>query len=455
MLVFEKVKQNILNRCVDPKKADVDELLLVDARKQKLQREIEDMRALRNKFAESLKDEKDRTPEKIAEGKRIKESIDLAQKEFAAVQTRWQELMDWMPNILADDVPVGKDENDNLEIFAWTPKEGIFPKEKLGLKNYSKKWMPTFGFKTKDHLGIGEGLGLIDVKQSAKVSGSRFSYLKDDLVLMQYALFDLLSKKITKDFGFHPMVVPLLVKEKVLYGTSHFPEGRNQAYKIENDFVEDKQDLFLVGSSEASLFGYGMDKVFESGDLPYKMWAFTSCFRSEVGSWGKDVRGIKRVHQFDKLEIDCICKPEQTESIFEEMLKINRWFFEALKLPYHQILKCTGDSGYQASYRQVDTEVWLPSQNEFIEVGTDTNATDYQARRLNIKYADGGTKKYVNTVNDTGCPMGRVLISILDNYQNSDGSVDIPDVLQDYVGKKLLTPKNSGLTNSSKSVNML
>ncbi len=170
------------------------------------------------------------------------------------------------------------------------------------------------------------------------------------------------------------------------------------------------------------------------------MWAFTPCFRSEVGSWGKDVKGIKRVHQFDKLEIDCICKPEDAQKIFEEMLGINRWLLETLELPYHQILKCTGDSGYQASHKQVDTEVWLPSIKEFIEVGTDTNATDYQARRLNIKYEDEkGTKKYVYTVNDTGCPMGRMLISILENYQNADGSVTVPEVLQDYVGKKKIS----------------
>ena len=232
------------------------------------------------------------------------------------------------------------------------------------------------------------------------------------------------------------------VKEKVLYGTSHFPEGRDQVYKIENTNVEDKQDLFLVGSSEPPLFAYGMDKIFNEKDLPYKMTAYTSCFRSEVGSWGKDVKGIKRVHQFDKLEIDVICKPNQADAIFEELLEINSWFLQELKLPYHQILKCSGDSGYAASYKQVDTEVWLPSQNEFIEVGTDTNAGNFQARRLNIKFEDEkGKKQLVNTVNDTGCPMGRMLISILDNYQKADGSVEVPQVLRSFVGKDIITPR--------------
>lgn len=438
----EEVKQNILNRRVDPAKADVDKLLLLDARRSKLMTEAEALRAGRNKLAEELKDEKKRTPEKVEEGKKLKEGIDVLEDELETVAAEWQQIMDWIPNMLAPDVPLGKDENDNLEIKAWTPQDGYFPKEKLGLKDFSKKWMPAPDFKLKDHLEIGEALSVIDVKQSAKTSGSRFAYLLDDLVLMEYALFDLLSRKLIKDHGFHPMIVPLLVKERVLYGTSHFPEGRDQVYKIENINVEENQDLFLVGSSEPPLFGFGMDRVFEEKDLPYKMWAFTPCFRSEVGSWGKDVKGIKRVHQFDKLEIDCICKPEQADEIFEEMLRINRWLLESLKLPYHQILKCSADSGYQASRKQVDTEVWLPSQKEFIEVGTDTNATDYQARRLNIKYDDGKNgNKLVSTVNDTGCPMGRMLISILDNYQNANGTVTVPEVLQKYLGKKLISPK--------------
>lgn len=440
----DKVKQNILNRKVNPTVADVDKLLLLDTRKTELQLEVERLRNLRNVLADDLKDAKKRTPDKIEEGKKLKDGVDVLEKELAEVATQWQKIMDWVPNILAEDVPVGKTEDDNLEIIAWTPKDGYFKEKQLGLKDFSKKWMPTFDFVAKDHLELGINLGIIDVEQSAKTSGSRFAYLKDDIVLMEYALFDLLSKKIMKDHGFHPMIVPLLVKERVLYGSSHFPEGKDQVYKIENEFVEENQDLFLVGSSEPPLFGYGMDKTFSAKELPYKMWAFTPCFRSEVGSWGKDVKGIKRVHQFDKLEIDCICKPEDAQKVFDGLLGINRWLLETLKLPYHQILKCTGDSGYQASYKQVDTEVWLPSIKEFIEVGTDTNATDYQARRLNIKYDDGtGNKKYVNTVNDTGCPMGRMLISILDNYQNADGTVDVPEVLQDYVGKKVITSKKA------------
>jgi len=189
----EEVKQNILNRKVDPAKADVGRLLLLDDQKAKLNYEIEQTRATRNKLAEELKDAKLRTSEKIEEGKKIREGISILEKELVGVEKEWQALMDWMPNMLANDVPVGKGEDDNLEIKAWTVKDGYFKQNQLGLKDYSKKWMPVFDFKPKDHLEIGVNLGLIDVEQSAKTSGSRFAYLKDDLVVMQYALFDLLN----------------------------------------------------------------------------------------------------------------------------------------------------------------------------------------------------------------------------------------------------------------------
>lgn len=436
----EKVKQNIINRKVDSAKADVDKLLLLDARKTQLEKEIDKLREERNKLAEELKDAAKRTPEKIETGKKLKDGIEVLETELKQVVTDWQEIMDWIPNVLASDVPVGKGEDDNLEIKAWTPEDGYFPKEKLGLKDFSKKWMPKHKFAGKQHWELGESLDLIDLDQSAKTSGSRFYYLKNDLVLLQYALFDFLLKKLVRDYKFHPMVVPLLVKERVLYGSTHFPEGRDQVYKIEKDFVEEGQDLFIVGSSEPSLFGYWMDKVIPEDQLPYRMCATTPCFRSEVGSWGKDVRGIKRVHQFEKLEIDVVCTPDQSEQIFAELLEINEWLYQSLKLPYHQILKCTGDSGYQASYKQIDNEVWLQTQEEFIEVGTDTNARDFQARRLNIRVQlKDGTRVLAHTVNDTGITNTRPLIAIMENYQTPDGDIMIPDVLQEYMGKKLIT----------------
>ena len=435
----EKVKQNILNRKADPKKADVDKLLLLDARKTKLQREIEDMRAARNKFADEMKNEKSRTSERIEEGRKIKETIDIAETEFAEVEKQWQEIMDWMPNLLSSYTPVGLDENDNIEVKAWSPQEKYFRKDQLGVKDFSKQWMPTHSFVGADHVELGKKLDIIDVEQSGLISGSRFYYLKNEAALIQFAIFELLKKKLLEE-GFTPMVVPLLVKSRTLYGTSHFPGDADQVYKIENQNVEEGSELYLVGSSEPPLFAYYMDKTLNYKDLPQKFFAVTSCFRSEVGSWGKDVRGIKRVHQFDKLEMDALTTVEGSAKMQEYLLSINEWILQQLGLPYHVISMCSGDAGYFATYKKYDFEVWLPVQKTFIEMGSNTDAWEFQARRFNTKYVDEkGEKQFVHNVNDTGITGQRTVIAILENYQNSDGSVTVPKVLQEYVGKKIIT----------------
>lgn len=437
----EQVKQNILNRRVDPAKADVDKLLLLDARRVQLEQEIEKVRAARNTLAQKLEDPKKRTAEMVEEGKKLKDGLKVLEDELGPVQEDWQEIMDWIPNMLAPDVPLGKDENDDLEIKAWTSQGGYFSKDKLGLKDVSKKWMPSHDFPGKDHVDLGRELDIIDLEQSALVSGSRFYYLKNEAALIQYAIFELLKGKLLKE-GFTPMIVPLLVKDKTLYGTSHFPGDADQVYKIENEYIEEKNNLYLVGSSEPSLFAYYMNKTLAEKDLPQKFFAVTSCFRSEVGSWGKDVRGIKRVHQFDKLEMDALTTPEKSQEMMDYLLSINEWILQQLGLPYHVILMCSGDAGYFATYKKYDFEVWLPVQKTFVEMGSDTDAWDFQARRFNTRYLDkNGDKKFVHNVNDTGITGPRTIMAILENYQNKDGSVTVPEVLRDYVGKKVITPK--------------
>lgn len=434
----QAVKQNILNRRVDPKKADVDRLLDLDSQRSKLFVRIQDIRAKRNQLNEDLKEAKSRTPEKMAEGKKIREQLENLEKDLAGVERQWQEIMDWIPNMLAPDVPVGKDENDDPEVKAWTPKDGYLSNDKLGLKDFSKKWMPVHDFSGLHHADLGKKLDIIDTDQSALVSGSRFYYLKNDAVLLQWAVFDLLKNKLLQE-GFTPMIVPLLVKNRVLYGSSHFPGDADQVYKLESKYIEENQDLYLVGSSEPPLFAYYMDKTLKEPDLPQKFFAITSCFRSEVGSWGKDVRGIKRVHQFDKLEMDTLTVPEKSGEMQQYLLSLNEWLLQELKIPYHVILMCSGDAGYYATYKKYDFEVWLPVQKEFMEMGSNTDAADFQARRYNTKLVDQkGDKRYVHNVNDTGIT-ARVIIAILENYQNSDGSVTVPDVLRPYMGKDKIT----------------
>jgi len=197
-----------------------------------------------------------------------------------------------------------------------------------------------------------------------------------------------------------------------------------------------------VGSSEPSNFSYFMDRTLQEVELPVKIFAFTTCFRSEAGSWGKDVRGIKRLHQFDKMEMNAVCAPDQSEDIYQEFGQINEWLLQELQLPYRMVDKCGGDAGYLASHRQRDGEVWMPGTGAYMEVMTDTNTTDYQARRMNIRYRPkgGGSLQFCHTVNDTGCAMGRMIIAIMENYQQADGSIRIPDALRSVVGKDQLTP---------------
>lgn len=437
----DKVKEIVKNKGTDATKANVDRWLELDTKRSELLKQTEEINRRRNQIAAQLATN-DRTPEMIAEGKELKEKEQALRAELEKVEIEWNETALWFPNIPFDDIAIGKDDLDNPEIYAWRPDTGELPKENLGKGYDAAKYMPgrllyaDKDFEPKHHIDILTSLGLVDMAQGAKVAGTRFAYLMGDLVRLQKAVHDFMFEHLLTK-GFVMMRPPLLVKERVLIGTSHFPEGRDQVYEIKTDYLEEQNELFLVGSSEPSNFAYGIDRTFKKEELPLKMVALTPCFRSEVGSWGKDVRGIKRVHQFDKLEMDVICAADQSDTIYDELLEVNKWLLQELKLPFHIVEKCTGDSGYAASARQADPEVWLCGQKEFMEVGTDTNATDFQARRMNMYYIDEGEKKLCHTVNDTGVP-DRILIAIVDNYQQSDGTILIPEVLQPKIGKQYM-----------------
>jgi seryl-tRNA synthetase len=438
----DRLKEIIKNKGTNPDKANVDRWLELDALRTDLAKQLEEVNRRRNEIADTMSGG-NVTEELRAEGKALKQKEQEYRTELDRVERERDAIGTWFPNIPFDDITIGRDDKDNPEIFAWRPDTGEIAKDKLGIGYDAAKYMPEKllhadkEFAPKHHMDIVTDLKLADFAQGAKASGTRFVYLMGDLVRLQRAVHEyMLAKLLNQGFTlFHP---PLLVKEQVLYGTSHFPEGRDQVYEVKSDFLEEKEPLFLVGSSEPSNFAYGMDRVFKAEELPLKMVAITPCFRSEVGSWGKDVKGLKRIHQFEKLEMDIICKRDESDDIYNELLNINHWLLQTLKIPYHVVEKCTGDSGYAAAARQADPEAWLTGQQEFMEVGTDTNATDFQARRFNMFYIDkDGEKKLCHTVNDTGAP-DRILIAIIDNYQQSDGTVLIPEVLQAYMGKKFI-----------------
>ncbi len=440
----QKVKDVIKSGRGDAKKADVDAWLKLDQERNNLILKIEEVNQRRNELAK-VGGKGD--VEKIRqEGRQAKEDAQKLEKELVLVTAKWQAVLDWMPNMPVTPFPEGKSEEDNIVLKLWVPGKGYI-KEAEGKKarGETEQYMSEKPLHAKDkdfipkhHLDIGENLDVIDVAQSAKSSGSRFSYLKGDIVLLQYGLQQLLFNELIKR-GYTPFMPPLLVRERVLYGTSHFPEGKDQVYAIQTENVEELNQLYLVGSSEPSNFAYFMDRILDEKDLPFKLFAYTTAFRSEAGSWGKDVKGIKRVHQFDKIEMNAVTATEQSGDIFQEFLSINEWLLQSLELPYQLVVKCAGDAGYLASAQQVDPEVWLPGENQFLEVMTDTNTTDYQARRLNIRYKNKENKlQFAHTVNDTGCAMGRMLISILANYQQKDGSVQVPKVLSKLISLKVL-----------------
>lgn len=443
----DRLKKIIRLRKVDEARANVDRWLDLDQKRRELQTEIDGLNSEKKKVAALGKTDPEAARSK---GQELRQRLRNLDNELSSVLREWTGYMDWFPNWTDPDMPEGTSEADNVEECAWIPTEGYLDPSRLGKGTHSAQWMPQTPlhsggarFKPLHYTELGERLGGVDTLQGGKVSGSRFAYLLGDIAVLQIAIERLLSDELLGR-GYQPMIPPLLVRERSLWGTSHFPEGRDQVYEIKTDNVEEPLPLFLVGSSEPTNFSYFMERILEEERLPIKVFASTPCFRSEAGSWGKDVKGIKRVHQFDKIEMNSVCTPKQSADVYEEFRQINEWLMQQLELPYRIIDKCTGDAGYLASHRQRDVEVWMSGSQEFMEVMTDTNTTDYQSRRLNIRYrGTDGNLRYCHTVNDTGCAMGRMLIAILDNYQQEDGSVRVPKALQAIVGTDTLRPSSS------------
>jgi seryl-tRNA synthetase len=426
----ELVKNSIKNKGI--KNFDFDKLVLLDKQRLSLLKEVEDLRSKRNSLSDEIsKATSDERTKLLTQATEIKENLRIIELKQNEIEKEFMDLFLQVPNILSEKMPIGFSESENVILRAWSKKTGIV--ENISLEDVS--FIDRKEIAYLDHLDLGKRHDMIDVEKSAEVSGSRFCYLKNEAVLLQDAISFLIKKKLQLK-GFMPIIPPILVKEKALYGTSHFPEGIDQVYKIENKNIEEGQDLYLVGSSEPTNFAYFSNTTHEEKDLPKKFYAQTPCFRSEVGSWGRDVRGIKRVHQFDKLEMNAIATPETAEFIFNEFLEINEWLLQSLELPYRVVVKCTGDSGYNATHFQYDLEVYRNATNEWMEVMTNTNTTDFQARRLNIKYKTSEGTKFAYTLNDTGVAFGRIILALIEHHQDSQGNIMIPEALRDYLGRE-------------------
>jgi seryl-tRNA synthetase len=333
--------------------------------------------------------------------------------EVSLLEKRRLEIIFQLPNLPLPEVPIGENEAANKVI------------KEVGEK-------PVFDFEVKDYLTLGENLDLIDVKRAAKVSGSRFGYLKNEAVLLEFGLVQLALDVLTKE-GFIPVVPPVLINKKMMEAMGYLDqkEDREEAYFFEKD------QLYLVGTSEQSLGPMHADETFMENELPKRYVAFSSCFRREAGSYGKDTKGILRVHQFDKLEMFSFCHPDKSREEHKFFLSLQERLMQLLKIPYRVVEICTGDLGNTAAAKY-DIEAWLPSYNQYRETHSTSNVTDFQARRLNIKFKSKklNTKFYVHTLNGTAFAIGRTIIAIIENYQTKNGTIIVPEALRSYVGKK-------------------
>lgn len=417
---------------------DIEALLKVDNERRKILAKIEQLRSKRKEIARSGEKGKP-TEEQINEGKQIKEELAELEERQGLIEEEFMEIMVKVPTIPSEDTPVGKSDADNVEISKWGDEYKLSPKKGTAMDE---------NFKIRDHIQIGEDLDLIDLKRGVKVAGYRGYYLKNEAASLQLALMLLsLEKLISK--GFMPIIPPTLVKEFALFGSGYFsgkkynPE-KDEIYKIANEEVEvdgkkNKENKFLVGTAEPSLLAYYSGEVLEEKDLPLRLCGFSQCYRSEIGSYGKDTKGMYRVHEFMKVEMVAIAPADikKSEEIHQEMVGISEELYRDLKLPYRKVQICTGDMG-AGKYKMYDLEAWFPSRNAYGETGSASNFLDWQARRLNVSYKNAeGDKKFVYMLNNTALASARTLIAILENNQQPDGSVIIPEVLIKYMPGKI------------------
>lgn len=381
------------------KSVDIDGLLKFDDERKSALVEVEKLRADRNKAADAKDHEK---------GKIIKEALKKAEEKLNAVQEALYAVMVTLDNIVHDSVPSADEGTQTIDTWG-KPRE--------------------FDFKVKDHLELGEALDLIDVERATKMSGARFAILKNEAVDLQFALvnwiFDKLSGK-----GFKKMLPPVLVREQAMFGTGFFPAEKSEVYKTDQD------DLYLVGTAEVPLASYHAGEKIDVSKAPIKYAGFSSSFRREAGSYGKDSYGLIRVHQFDKVEMFVYCDPQMSWEEFESLAEISKEIFQELNLPYQQVAINAGELG-APNAKKYDFEIWMPHY-EYRELASCSHDTDFQARRLNIKTKDG---KYVHTLNNTAIAIGRTIAAILENYQQADGSVKMPEVLHKYLDFKEIRPR--------------
>ena len=405
---IEVLKSNISRRNL---KIDLNQLISLNEERKSLRFDAEQKRSQQKELGKQIaiadESEKDELLSKATElsneVKSLFEQVDKKDEEFLNLWVK-------IPNLISDTSPDGKSDKDNLEI------------KKVG----NVKDMPS----PKDHLEIASKLNLIDVEKASEVSGSRFAYLFGDLVKIEFNLVSWALNKLSEK-GFIPTVPPVLVRENALYGTGFFPDDAEQVYEVPND------DLYLVGTSEVPLAALHSNEIINMEELPLRYAGFSTCFRREAGTYGKDTTGIFRVHQFDKVEMFSFCDPQKSEEEHEFILSVEEELLQSLEIPYRVVDVCAGDLGASAA-KKFDIEAWIPSQNTYREVTSCSNTTSFQARRLNIRSKSEGDTSVLHTLNGTAIAVGRILIALIENNQTEDGKVEFSDKVAEIIGVKSL-----------------
>ncbi|WP_071141612.1 serine--tRNA ligase [Acidaminococcus timonensis] len=415
----EKVEQMLKNRHA---KVDLVEFKQLDAKRRTLIQEVEADKSQRNTVSAEISQMKrngEDATEKITAMRALGDKISATDKELKEVEERLHAVMLTIPNMPAADVPVGKDDTENPEIRKWgEPKH--------------------FDFEPKAHWDIGEKLGILDSERAAKVSGARFYYYKGAGARLERAVYNFFLDQHTRNDGYTEVIPPYIVNTASMTGTGQLPKFHEDMYKVEG------QDMYLIPTAEVPLTNYYRDEIIDGKELPIYLTAMTPCFRAEAGSAGKDTRGLIRQHQFHKVEMVKFCKPEDSYDELEKLVNNAEECLKLLGLPYHVVCLCTGDLGFSAA-KCYDVEVWFPQQNKYREISSCSNTEDFQARRANIRFRRDAKSKpeYVHTLNGSGLAVGRTVAAILENYQQADGSVVVPEVLRKYMGCDVITGVNS------------
>ena len=408
---LDLLKKNISRRGLD---IDINYLVEQDEKRRKVKFEAEQARSEQKNIGKEISQTEGTQKEKLLKkASELSENVKLLNEKYEQEEKLFFDQWIKIPNLVDESSPTGKTDQDNLEI------------KKVGnVKDLND---------IKNHLEIGENLNLINVEKAAEVSGSRFSYIFGDLVKIELNLVSWVMDKLS-DKDFTPTVPPVLVREEALFGTGFFPDDAEQVYEIPKD------DLYLVGTSEVPLAALHSNEILDFESLPLRYAGFSTCFRREAGTYGKDTTGIFRVHQFDKVEMFSFCNPEKSKEEHEYLLSVEEEILQELEIPYRVVDVCTGDLGASAA-KKYDIEAWMPSQQNYREVTSCSNTTDFQARRLNIRTKIDGNTTTMHTLNGTALAVGRILIALIENNQLADGTVEFSDSLSEILGVKNLSKK--------------